>query len=214
MDKLHVADIRKEYRLSSLDEKEVNPSPFVQFEKWFNEVLHSEVEEPNAMTLATSSPEGKPSARIVLLKGFDDDGFVFYTNFFSKKGMQLEQNNHAALVFFWKPLERQVRVEGIVEKVGPAISDKYFLSRPEGSRLGAWASHQSSVISSRQELEANMEKIRQEFAGKTITRPDYWGGFRLRPKLIEFWQGRSNRLHDRILYTLQAGNWQIERLAP
>lgn len=213
---LHVADIRKEYRLAALDEREVDPNPLRQFEKWFDDVLKSDIEEPNAMTLATATPDGRPSARIVLLKGFDEKGFVFFTNYDSRKGQQLAVNARAALVFFWKELERQVCVEGGVMKISAALSDEYFNSRPEGSRIGAWASPQSQVIPERRVLEQKVRQYQQLFSGKeAIPRPPYWGGYVVQPDRIEFWQGRGNRLHDRIQYTLLGErNWKIERLAP
>ncbi len=215
MDKLIIAGIRKDYRMAALDEKDMDADPFRQFEKWFNAVLHSEVEEPNAMVLATADKAGKPSARVVLLKGFDETGFYFYTNYESKKGRQLAEDPYAALVFFWKELERQVRIEGKVVKAALDQSDAYFSSRPEGSRIGAWASPQSRVIPGREILDENVEKMKQQFSTGPITRPPYWGGYILRPSLVEFWQGRSNRLHDRLQYTLlHNGQWKIERLAP
>src|SRR5690242_11155885 len=215
MDKLIIAGIRRDYRMAALDEKDMDTDPFRQFEKWFSAVLHSEVEEPNAMVLATTGKEGKPSARIGLLKGFDETGFYFYTNYESKKGRQLAEDPYAALVFFWKELERQVRIEGKVVKATLGQSDAYFSSRPEGSRIGAWASPQSRVIPGREILDENVEKVKQQFNAGPVTRPPYWGGYILRPSLVEFWQGRGNRLHDRLQYTLQQdGQWKIERLAP
>ncbi len=210
-----IADIRKEYTLQSLSETDVFVDPFQQFEKWWNEALQSHIAEVNAMTLATASTEGVPSARIVLLKGFDKKGFVFFTNYNSFKGQQLLENPRACLVFFWKELERQVRITGLVEKISDKDSDAYFDSRPEGSRIGAWASPQSEVISGREWLEKNSNTILQQFEGKKIERPPYWGGYCVRPVCIEFWQGRPDRLHDRIQYNLQDdASWDIERLAP
>lgn len=215
MKNLSLADIRTDYRKSSLDEKQVAPDPFGQFEQWFNEVLHSKIEEPNAMTLATASANGHLSARIVLLKDFDNDGFYFYTNYESKKGNQIKENPHGALVFFWKELERQVRVEGVIRKTSDENSSIYFNSRPEGSRLGAWASPQSKVISDRSFLETELKSFELKYKTAAIPRPDFWGGYLLQPSLVEFWQGRSNRLHDRIQYRLlPGGKWAIERLAP
>lgn len=215
MDKQALANIRKDYRMASLEEKDAGPDPFLLFEKWFDAALRGEVEEPNAMTLATCGSNGRPSARIVLLKGFDRDGFYFYTNYESKKGKQLAENPYAALVFFWKELERQVRVEGTISKTTPAQSDEYFNIRPEGSRIGAWASPQSRVISGRETLDQNVKNIKQLSGENGLLRPPFWGGYLLRPALIEFWQGRSNRLHDRLQYTLlEEGGWKIERLAP
>jgi pyridoxamine 5'-phosphate oxidase len=210
-----IADIRKEYTLQSLSETDVFVDPLQQFEKWWNEALQSHIAEVNAMTLATASKEGVPSARIVLLKGFDKKGFVFFTNYNSFKGQQLLENPRACLVFFWKELERQVRVTGLVEKISDKDSDAYFDSRPEGSRIGAWASPQSEVINGREWLEKNSNTILQQFEGKKIERPPYWGGYCVRPVCIEFWQGRPDRLHDRIQYNLQDdASWDIERLAP
>jgi pyridoxamine 5'-phosphate oxidase len=210
-----IAGIRKEYKLHELHEAAVEKNPLSQFTAWWFEVLASEIEEPNAMTLATSSPAGFPDARIVLLKGYDENGFVFFTNYESAKGRELEINPHACLVFFWKELERQVRIEGKVEKVSAEESDHYFNSRPEGSRLGAWISPQSSVIPGREWLQLREQEIVQQFHGKEIARPQHWGGYRVIPHTIEFWQGRPNRLHDRIKYSLgESGAWRIERLAP
>lgn len=210
-----IAGIRKDYKMQSLDEKDVSPDPLNQFEKWWQEVLDSKIDEPNAMTLATSDTKGIPSARIVLLKGIEDGGFIFYTNYESQKGTELKANPNACLVFFWKELERQVRIQGIVEKTSATASNEYYNSRPEGSRIGAWASPQSSVIKSREVLEENVTAVQKRFSGTTIERPEHWGGYTVKPFLIEFWQGRPSRLHDRIQYTKEAnGNWKIERLAP
>ena len=210
-----IAEIRKDYKLKVLSEKDVTSDPFQQFEKWWNEALTSNIEEANAMTLATASNDGIPSARIVLLKGIDKRGFIFFTNYDSFKGQQLLENPRACLVFFWKELERQVRITGVVEKVSNKESDDYFNSRPEGSRIAAWTSPQSQVIESRSWLEENEKKMQKQFAQTDIRRPSHWGGYRVMPIGIEFWQGRPNRLHDRINYSLQEnGNWTIERLAP
>ena len=210
-----IADIRKDYQQQSLSEADVTQTPFDQFQRWWDEAVASKIEEPNAMTLATASADGVPAARIVLLKGFDAKGFTFFTNYESFKGMQLAENPRACLVFFWKELERQVRITGLVEKVAAAESDAYFNSRPEGSRLGAWASPQSHVIPGRDWLEKNEARFEKEFSGKIIQRPLHWGGYRVKPIGIEFWQGRPSRLHDRIQYSLQEdGAWKIERLAP
>lgn len=215
MNALSLSDIREDYRKASLHESEVAESPFGQFRKWFEEVMHSELQVPNAMTLATATPGGRPSARIVLLKGFDEQGFCFFTNYESRKAEQLESNPQAALVFFWPELERQVRLEGSVQKTTAAQSDAYFKSRPAGSRLSAWASPQSRVIPDRSYLEEKVDEFREKLSDEPAARPAYWGGYVLKPIRIEFWQGRSNRLHDRILYSLQAdGSWRIERLAP
>jgi pyridoxamine 5'-phosphate oxidase len=210
----NIADIRKDYSLHSLNENNIAPTPVEQFTSWWNEAVASEITEVNAMTLATATSDGKPSARIVLLKDYNERGFVFFTNYNSNKGSQLEENSYAALVFFWKEIERQVRIEGIVEKTGAAENDAYFFSRPEGSRIGAWASPQSSVINNRKILEENVVRFKEEFKN-SIPRPPHWGGYRVMPFKIEFWQGRSNRLHDRILYTKTPnGSWKVERLAP
>lgn len=210
----NIADIRTDYKMQSLSERDVAINPIQQFNKWWADALHSEIHEVNAMTLATATKEGKPSARIVLLKGYDENGFVFFTNYESRKGKELLENSQAALVFFWKELERQVRIEGSVEKVSEAESDDYFTSRPVSSRIGAWASLQSSVIPHRKTLDENVVKYSQQF-GKEVPRPLYWGGYRVKPVLIEFWQGRPNRLHDRIQYKLTAeDSWKLERLAP
>lgn len=209
-----IAGIRRNYSLETLDEKNITEDAIDQFTTWWDEAVKSEIDEVNAMTLATATPDGKPSARIVLLKGYDANGFIFFTNYASNKGHALELNAHAALVFFWKELERQIRIEGIVEKVSEAESDAYFHSRPRSSRIGAWASPQSTVITTREILDENVTKFSAQF-GDAIPRPPHWGGFRVKPEMIEFWQGRSSRLHDRIRYTKSAENaWIIERLAP
>jgi pyridoxamine 5'-phosphate oxidase len=210
-----IADIRREYKLKTLLETDVENDPVLQFGKWWDEALKSEIDDVNAMTLATATPDGKPSARIVLLKGYNEKGFVFYTNYESNKGLELADNPHASIVFYWKELQRQVRIEGITEKISAAESDAYFASRPQGSRIGALVSAQSRVVKTRHELENLFSVSQQEFAQKDIPRPVFWGGYRIKPQLIEFWQGRPNRLHDRIQYTLKKdGSWKIERLAP
>jgi pyridoxamine 5'-phosphate oxidase len=212
---LSTAEIRKEYKLKELSENDVASDPFRQFEKWWKEAVDSHIEEVNAMTLATASSDGIPSARIVLLKGQDTRGFSFFTNYNSFKGNQLAENPRGCLVFFWKELERQVRITGIVEKLNATESDIYFNSRPEGSKIGAWSSPQSQVVAGREWLEENEKNFTKQFEGKTVPRPAHWGGYRLRPITIEFWQGRPNRMHDRIQYELQEnGDWVIERLAP
>lgn len=211
----HIASIRKDYKLQSLDEKNTDPDPFKQFEKWWQDVLQSNIDEVNAMTLATADKNGKPSARIVLLKAVTAEGFSFFTNYKSHKAIELKENPQACLVFFWKELERQVRVEGLVEKISVEESDAYFNSRPEASKIGAWASPQSSIIPSREILEENVVSIEKKFAGAAIERPAHWGGYILKPSLLEFWQGRPSRLHDRLQYTrAEDENWKIERLAP
>ncbi|MDX1935569.1 MAG: pyridoxamine 5'-phosphate oxidase [Flavihumibacter sp.] len=210
-----IADIRKDYRLKTLSEEEVQPNPFAQFEVWWQEALAAQIEEVNAMTLSTASADGVPAGRIVLLKGYNENGFVFFTNYQSFKGNHLAENPRASLLFFWKELERQVRITGISQQLSAAENDAYYNSRPAGSRIGAWASPQSQVIDNRQWLEARVEAITKEFEGKNISRPQHWGGYCVKPVSIEFWQGRSSRLHDRIQYTLQPnGLWAIERLAP
>jgi pyridoxamine 5'-phosphate oxidase len=210
-----IADIRKDYQMQSLLETDVAANPFEQFNRWWQQAITSELTEVNAMTLATASATGMPSARIVLLKSASADGFVFFTNYNSHKGKELEENPFACLVFFWKELERQIRITGNIEKVTAAESDEYFNSRPVGSRIGAWASPQSSVIPSRETIEMNMVKYEEEFAEREITRPLHWGGYIVKPIVIEFWQGRPNRLHDRIQYSKQHdGSWIFERLAP
>jgi len=210
-----IADIRKEYTLHRLNEEEVAKDPMIQFEQWWSDAVKSEILEVNAMTLATSSADGLPSARIVLLKGFHKTGFQFYTNYESFKGKQLLENPRACLVFFWKELERQVRITGLVEKVKEEDSDNYFSSRPTGSRIGAWASPQSEVIKNSEWLDQQVDQFKIKFAESQIPRPPHWGGYLVRPVTIEFWQGRPNRLHDRLQYTLQEnGGWCIERLAP
>jgi pyridoxamine 5'-phosphate oxidase len=211
---MSIADIRKDYQLKSLSEQEVDQNPFAQFSVWWNEAVQSDIVEVNAMTLSTVTSKGKPSSRIVLLKGYDEEGFVFFTNYSSDKGRQLMQNHFAALLFFWKELERQVRIEGVVSKVSEEESDAYFNSRPVGSRLGAWASPQSQKISDREVLNNELMKFTEQFDQENIPRPAHWGGYRVKPTRIEFWQGRSNRLHDRILYEQDNDNWQISRLAP
>lgn len=211
-----IADLRQNYTLAGLDLTDVDPDPIAQFDVWFQQALDGDIIEPNAMTLATATPEGKPSARIVLLKGFSDRGFVFYTNYESLKGQQLIVNPYAALVFLWDKLERQVRIEGKVEQLSSEESDEYFYSRPRASQLGAWASEQSRVIANREELERNLAELEAQYAdSEVIPRPPHWGGFRVIPQQIEFWQGRPSRLHDRLVYCLQDdGSWQIERLSP
>jgi pyridoxamine 5'-phosphate oxidase len=211
----NISDLRQNYTLGGLEETDINSSPIEQFALWFQQALDSDLLEPNAMALATATPDGKPTARIVLLKGYSDRGFVFYTNYQSQKGQQLIANPHAALVFLWDKLERQVRIEGKVSKLSPTESDEYFHSRPVASQLGAWASNQSQVIESRQVLEANLTALEAKYADATqIPRPEHWGGFRVIPQRIEFWQGRPSRLHDRLVYDLKDNNWQIQRLSP
>lgn len=207
-----LADLRKKYEKDVLLESSLAPTPLEQFSKWFNEALQADVPEPNAMTLATVGANGRPSARIVLLKGLDERGPVFFTNYTSRKGQDLATHPHASLLFFWQPMERQVRLEGLIEKISAAESDAYYNSRPLGSRIGAWVSPQSQPIS-REELEQRNNALSKSL-GTEPPRPEYWGGYRLKPDYVEFWQGRPSRLHDRLVYTLTAGQWIQSRLAP
>lgn len=209
-----IADIRQDYQLAELDETTVGNDPIVFFTRWFAEAQQAEITEINAMTLATVGEGNIPHARIVLLKGLDSDNFEFYTNYNSGKGHDIDFNPHVCLVFFWKELERQVRIQGVAQKLEPHKSDIYFNSRPEGSRLGAWSSPQSQPISDRDILNKNYVHYASQFAGKDIPRPEHWGGYSVKPYCIEFWQGRSNRMHDRIKFTQQNGLWIKERLAP
>jgi pyridoxamine 5'-phosphate oxidase len=210
----HVARLRREYTRAGLAETE--PDPIAQFRCWFDEALAADLHEPNAMTLATATPDGRPSARVVLLKGFDERGFVFYTNYEGRKGRELEGNSRCALVFYWGELERQVRVEGRAGRVPEQESDEYYASRPRGSRLGTWASEQSRPLRSRGVLEERLRRLETEYEGREIPRPPFWGGYRVEPEAVEFWQGRENRLHDRIAYRRsdEGGRWERERLQP
>jgi pyridoxamine 5'-phosphate oxidase len=210
-----IADIRRDYSQKKLTEDLVAPHPVTQFDQWWNEAMHAKIDEVNAMTLATASADGFPSARIVLLKDCSERGFTFFTNYESYKGKQLEENPKACLVFFWKELERQVRITGLVEKITEQESDAYFKSRPEASRIGAWTSPQSQAIENRHWLDNRFNEMVQKLEGTDIQRPAYWGGYIVKPVIIEFWQGRPGRLHDRLQYTLlDNGGWKIERLAP
>ena len=211
---LDLAAIRKDYALSSLTERDVDADPIRQFERWFADALSAQVLEPNAMTLATATRDGSPSARIVLLKGVDAHGFTFFTDYRSRKGAELTENPLAALTFLWKEIERQVRIAGAVSRVSSAESDAYFRSRPPGSRLGAWASHQSAVIASREALEERLRDVTRQFPTDDIPLPPHWGGFRVVPDEIEFWQGLPSRLHDRLRYHREPSGWRIERLSP
>lgn len=210
-----IADLRQDYRLASLDEHDVDRDPLALFHRWFEQALRAQLPEPNAMTLATIGDDGRPAARIVLLKGLDERGFTFFTNYDSRKGRELAARPHAALVFLWDELERQVRIEGLTERVSPEESDEYYRKRPLGSRLGAWASPQSQVIASRHWLEAREAELRAKWPDDP-PRPPHWGGYRVVPDRIEFWQGRSSRLHDRLRFDRRAGAtvWTLERLAP
>lgn len=210
-----IAAIRQDYQRAVLLEQDVAATPIPQFGRWWQEVIQSELDEPNAMTLATSTKDGKPAARIVLLKSYDEDGFIFFTNYESRKGHEMAENPQATLLFFWKELQRQVRIEGTVSKTSGEISDEYFHSRPVGSQIGAIASPQSQVIPGRHYLETSVQELEQKYATGTPERPGHWGGYIVKPTLVEFWQGRSSRLHDRLQYVLQEdGSWLIERLAP
>ena len=210
-----VADLRREYARARLDEADVSHDPMVEFARWFAEAQQAQVLEPNAMTLATATADGEPSARIVLLKGFDEGGFVFFTDYRSRKGEELAANPRAALVFYWGELERQVRITGSVTRTSREESERYFRSRPVGSRHGAWVSHQSRVIPGRSVLEADLRAAEARFPGGDVPLPPHWGGFRVAPLAIEFWQGRPSRLHDRIHYHRQpSGRWAVERLSP
>ncbi len=210
-----IAAMRKLYSLQSLEEKDVNEDPMKQFETWWQDAINAGAKEPNAMTLATCTSSGKPSARIVLLKGIIPGGFVFYTNYESRKAHELEENSFVALVFFWKELERQIRIEGKVRKTSAKESDEYFSIRPRESQLGAWSSPQSSVIKSAEILQQNMKKYYDQFHGQEVPRPGFWGGYIVAPHVLEFWQGKPGRLHDRLQYSFTENNkWVIKRLAP
>lgn len=213
-DKIDISSIRKEYKLKGLSERYVDSSPFEQFDIWFKEMLNSKLPEPTAVMLATATKEGKPSARALLLKGYNSDGFIFFTNYESRKGKEIEENNSGALLFFWPEIERQVRVEGTIEKISRTASEDYFKTRPFKSRLGAWASKQSTVIPNRAEIILKFFKYLIKFHSKEIPLPSFWGGHILKPDVFEFWQGRANRLHDRVRYTRKDGLWKIERLSP
>ncbi len=212
--RLYINTLRHDFAKQTLDKKDVNVNPILQFEKWFKEAVDAKVNEPNAMTVATASPEGRPSARILLLRNFDENGFVFYTNYTSRKGGEILKNPYASLLFFWPVLERQVRIEGKLTKQSAEESDKYFKTRPRTSKLGAWTSEQSRVVASRTALDEEYKKLSEKYPGEDVPRPIYWGGYILEPANIEFWQGRPSRMHDRLLYTKEKDNWKIERLAP
>ncbi|MEP6945827.1 MAG: pyridoxamine 5'-phosphate oxidase [Acidobacteriota bacterium] len=212
--KANLADLRKDYSKSELNETSVSADPFEQFSKWMEDTLRSEIPEPTAMVLATVSSDGRPSSRVVLLKGFDDEGFVFYTNYKSRKGRELAGNPNAAIHFFWPDLERQINISGSAKRVSPEESDNYFQSRPYASRVGAWASKQSEPIDSRMVLIKRVARLVVKYASGNVPRPPHWGGFRIVPDRFEFWQGRESRLHDRICYELDNGGWHISRLSP
>ena len=214
METTNLADLRREYSREELSEPTIDRDPFAQFSAWMHEALKSEVIEPTAMTVSTVDGDGRPSSRVVLLKRFDHDGFVFFTNYESKKARDLSSNPNISLHFFWPDLERQITIDGTVAKTSREESERYFTSRPLESRIGAWASKQSSVLAKREELEKRVTDIREQFAGQEIPCPPFWGGFRVTPDRFEFWQGRQNRLHDRICYEVKGGGWSIVRLSP
>jgi pyridoxamine 5'-phosphate oxidase len=210
---MDLADLRRDYAQESLTERDVDPDPIRQFEKWFEQALRAGMVEPNAMTVATSTRDGHPSARMILLKGFDAGGFVFYTDYRSRKATELEANPHVSLCFWWDALQRQVRVTGTVARVSPDESAAYFHTRPHGSRIGAWASRQSAPLESRETLEREVDRLHRAHP-EDVPLPPHWGGYRVTPESIEFWQGRPSRLHDRIVYTREGDNWRLGRLSP
>ncbi|MDZ7771950.1 MAG: pyridoxamine 5'-phosphate oxidase [Balneolaceae bacterium] len=213
-DKEKLAAIRREYAGEPLDDRSVFEDPVEQFQTWFEQALEAEPMDPNAMTLSTATPDGRPSSRVVLLKGFDPEGFRFYTNYRSRKGRELEKNPRAALCIYWPAMSRQVRIEGEVEKLGRAESREYFRQRPRPSRIAAWASEQSRRVESREELEMRFRDYEKQFEGGEVPLPEFWGGYLLRPDVIEFWQGREERMHDRLVYRREGESWDIRRLAP
>ncbi len=213
-DPIDVAQMRQHYADEGVSRADLPAEPLSLFEKWFAQYTELDLFEPNAMVVATATKTGAPSQRTVLMKAYDTDGFVFYTNYGSRKAQQIEQNDQVSLIFAWIPLHRQVIVEGVASKVSTAQSLKYFLSRPRGSQIGAWASSQSSVISARSVLETKFTELKQQFKTGDVSLPKFWGGYRVKPHRVEFWQGRSHRLHDRFLYTLQDDQWRISRLSP
>jgi len=211
---LDIAGLRHEYIGEGLRRSDLDPDPIKQFDKWFVAAIKAEIRDANAMALATATPDGKPSVRIVLLKSFDEAGFVFFTNYSSAKGRELEKNPRAALVLYWMEVERQIRIDGSIEKISREESEEYFHTRPEGAQIGAWASQQSEVIDARRVLDARLAEMTQRFAGRDIPLPPHWGGYRVKPETIEFWHGRANRLHDRFRYTRRGDDWVIDRLSP
>lgn len=206
--------MRREYNAGALKEQEMTADPMAIFDRWLEEAIAAGIDEPNAMTLATATPGGRPSARVVLLKEMRGDGFVFFTNYHSRKGGELRMNPRAALVFDWHAMARQVRIEGSVEQLPPEESDAYYLSRPVNARIGAWSSPQSRVVKDRAELDALQREMEQRFAQKPLPRPAHWGGYLVRPERIEFWQGRPDRMHDRLVYEKEVDGWHLHRLAP
>jgi pyridoxamine 5'-phosphate oxidase len=211
---MDAASLRREYTRAGLHEADVDPDPIVQFRRWFDNVIDADLYEPNAVILATATPDGRPSVRTVLLKGYDERGFVFYTNYEGRKARELEANPACALLFYWGELERQVRIEGRAGRLSKIESDAYFASRPRGSRLGAWASEQSRTVEDRSVLEERVRSLEAEYEGREILRPPFWGGYRVEPDSVEFWQGRENRLHDRLVYWRTAEGWKMGRLQP
>jgi pyridoxamine 5'-phosphate oxidase len=211
---MDLSELRLSYTQAGLTESEMDPDPFRQFEVWMDQAMLSELLEPNAMTLATADSSGQPNARTVLLKSFDREGFVFYTNYQSRKSREIAENERVCLLFYWGPLERQVRISGTVSRVSEAESDEYFESRPIGHQLGAWVSNQSAIIPGREALETSLAEVSKRFEPGPVPRPPHWGGFRVKPHAFEFWQGRPNRLHDRLEYVVSNGRWAVRRLAP
>ena len=209
-----ISALRQDYKHAFLLEKDANKNPIAQFKFWFNEVIEAEISEPNAMTFSSIGANNTVHSRIVLMKSFDENGFVFFTNYQSHKAMEIKNCNNVSLLFFWKEVEKQVRIEGTIEKISEEDSKEYFDSRPYNSKIGAWASNQSKVVKNRDEIDNSFETYKLQFENKEIPKPEHWGGYLIKPKTIEFWQGRSSRLHDRLLYTLENSHWKIERLMP